>query len=65
MSERDTRMPAATAAVVGLYNKPSVQERIISQNISTKLKDVDHAARRPLADVLAKKRRGWDGHARD
>jgi hypothetical protein len=65
MSERDTRMPAATAAVVGLYNKPSCQERIISKNITAKLKEVDPAARRPLAEVLERKRRGWDGHSRD
>jgi hypothetical protein len=64
MKDRDESMPAATAAVVG-QNKPSVQERIISENIAAKLKDVDPAARRPLAEVLERKRRGWDGHARD
>jgi hypothetical protein len=64
MSERDERMPAATAAVVG-QNKPTVQERIIPEKVAAKLKDINPDALRPLAPLLDRKRRGHDGHSRD
>jgi hypothetical protein len=62
--DRDTKMPAATAAVVG-QNKVSAGERIINSKISAKLKEVNPAAQRHIPDVLEKKRRGWDGHSSD
>jgi hypothetical protein len=65
MNERDERLPAATAAVVGQTN-PSVQERIIPEKIAARLKDVDPdgTRTRPLRPFLERKKTE-SGHARD
>jgi hypothetical protein len=63
MSERDGRMPAATAAVVG-QTKPSVQERGIGENVAAKLKEINPDAMRPLHPFLERKEQQGGGHAR-
>jgi hypothetical protein len=62
MSERDGRLPAATAAVVGQTN-PSVQERIIPEKVAAKLKEINPDAMRPLRPLLERKRQQGGGHA--
>jgi hypothetical protein len=61
MSERDSNMPAATAAVVGKTN-PSVQERGIGENVAAKLKDFPEQNKR-MREHQARKRTE-SGHAR-
>jgi hypothetical protein len=64
LGERDERMPAATAAVVGRTN-PSVLERDIPSKVAARLKDVDPDGTRtlPLRPFLERKRT-QSGHAR-
>src|SRR6516165_8182123 len=55
MSERDTSMPAATAAVVGKTN-PSVQERNIGETIAAKMRqDINADARRAVDEMIERK----------
>jgi hypothetical protein len=64
MSERDSSMPAATAAVVG-NNKPSVLERGIGENIAAKMRqDINPDARRAVDEMIDRKRQQGGGHAR-
>jgi hypothetical protein len=65
MSERDERLPAATAAVIG-QNRPSTLERDIPSKVAARLKDVDPdgTRTRPLRPFLERKR-SQSGHARD
>jgi hypothetical protein len=64
MSERDGRMPAATAAVIG-QNKPTFMERNIPEKVAARLKDIDPdgARTRPLRPFLERKRQQGGGHA--
>jgi hypothetical protein len=64
MSERDSSMPAATAAVVG-QTKPSVQERGIGENVAAKLAETKTFSdqQRRMREHLARKRTE-SGHAR-
>ena len=65
MNDDDTKMPAATRAVVGQTN-PSVQERIIPEKVAARLKDVDPdgTRTRPLRPFLERKKTE-SGHACD
>jgi hypothetical protein len=61
--DRDARMPAATAAVVG-RNSPSVLERGIGANVAAKLREDHPDQHRRIKEHLARKR-SESGHARD
>jgi hypothetical protein len=63
MSERNTSMPAATAAVVGKTN-PSVQERDIPEKVAAKLRQDHPEQNKRMREHLALKRT-HSGHARD
>jgi hypothetical protein len=62
MSERDERMPAATAAVVG-RTKPSLQERGIGENVAKKLREHHPEQNRRMREHLRLKQT-HSGHAR-
>jgi hypothetical protein len=61
MSERDTSMPAATAAVVGKTN-PSVQERNIGETVAAKLRE-DHPEQNKRMREHLERKRHESGHA--
>ena len=60
--ERDSSMPAATAAVVG-RTKPSVQERGIGETVAAKLREDHPEQNKCMREHLARKRTE-SGHAR-
>jgi hypothetical protein len=62
MSERDSTMPAATAAVVGKTN-PSVQERGIGETVAAKLRE-DHPEQNKRIRTHLERKRSESGHAR-
>ena len=64
MSERDERMPAATAAVVG-QTKPSILERNIPQKVDEKLREHYPGQYNKFFRPFLERKRNESGHTRD
>ena len=66
MNERDdTMLPAATRAVIGNYNKPSVQERGIDGAVDAYARQYYPGQYEKFFRPFLEKKRTQSGHARD
>jgi len=61
----NSKAPISTTPLGNTGIEPSVLERGIGENPDAKLRESFPDQRKRVADVVARKRAGQDGHARD
>ena len=66
MNESNQAPTAASTSPLGNTDpQPTPLDRIIGANAAAKMRQINPDARRAVDEVIARKRQGGDGHARD